>query len=146
MVKVVDFSGGSHFAEAAIQRVGEKIPEITTRPEMHEATHEAIVKESIKSIAEKIPEIVPLVAPATSPQKTAPTSNSSLPAYLENDTDPNDVMVKETVEKLVNHVFTDGLEKAIAAAKKQPPFVEDAFHDALVEKIVPELRRRGVLR
>lgn len=142
MVKVVDFSGGSHFAETAIQRVGEKVPEIVMRPEMQDATHEVIVKESIKSIAEKVPEIVPLA----SSQKTTITSNTSLPAYLENDTDPNDVAVKEFVENLVNRVFTDGLEQTIAVAKKQPPFVEDAFHDALVEKIVPELRRRGVLR
>lgn len=145
MVKVVDFSGGGNFAENAIQRVSEKVPEIVNRPEMREASHEAIVKESLKVIAEQVSEIAS-PQPVASVSSKTPSAASSLPSYLDKDTDPNDAAVKETVEKLVSHVFTDGLEKTIAAAKKQPPFVEDAFHDALVEKIVPELRQRGILR
>ena len=39
-----------------------------------------------------------------------------------------------------------GIEKAAAEAKKSNPYVLDAFHDALVEKLYPELQRRGVLK
>ena len=50
------------------------------------------------------------------------------------------------VEELVAQAFDKGLEDAIRAAKRCDPFIEDAFHDALTEQLIPELKRRGILK
>ena len=43
-------------------------------------------------------------------------------------------------------VFEKGLEVALKEAGKQTPFIEDAFHDALVDKLLPELKKRGIVK
>jgi hypothetical protein len=53
--------------------------------------------------------------------------------------------IKQTVEHLVDIALGDNLEKAVRESRKYPAFIEDAFHDALVDKLVPELRQRGIL-
>jgi len=50
------------------------------------------------------------------------------------------------VARLVDIVFAKGLAAGVREAKRQPPFVEDAFHDALVDKLLPELKKRGIIK
>lgn len=72
-----------------------------------------------------------------------PSSNVAqfLPSYIEVEKEE----VKQVVENLIATVFNEGLEKALKLAKKYPPFVVDAFHDALVDKMVPELKKRNLI-
>jgi len=39
-----------------------------------------------------------------------------------------------------------GLEKALAEARKSPYFVQDALHDALAGRLYPELQKRGIVK
>lgn len=70
------------------------------------------------------------------------TSSSPLPDYLQK----SDPRVQLEVERLVQLVFQKNLTRAVYEAKRHPPFVEDAFHDALIDKLLPELKKRGAIK
>jgi hypothetical protein len=101
-----------------------------------------IVRRSLEKVtAEIAPPSTPQVAPLSQSQSG---DGSLLPSYLvSNKTDPR---VRFEIERLVDSVFHEGLEKAVKEAKKHPPFVLDAFHDALTDKLIPILIERGVLK
>jgi len=65
----------------------------------------------------------------------------SLPKYLEKE--PPEV--KEKIEKLIEMAMNKGLKKASDEAKRMPPLIADAFHDALADK-VDELKSRGLIK
>ena len=46
---------------------------------------------------------------------------------------------------MVDSVFHEGLWKTLAKAKKSDPFVLDAFHDALTDKLYDELKNRKLI-
>jgi hypothetical protein len=64
-----------------------------------------------------------------------------LPEYLSDD---NSTVVDE-VTSLIGIALQDDIEKALKSARKKTPFVEDAFHDALVDKVLPLLKERGLI-
>lgn len=66
-----------------------------------------------------------------------------LPDYLQK-TEGNDD-VKLAVEELLNLTFQKGLNYTLKQAKKADPFVQDAFHDALTEKLMPLLEEKGII-
>lgn len=150
MVKVVHFDAGGPSAERVISEVSKEVEAVAARPEMESASHEALVKESIRTIAQKIPERPIEVSPlkdAVSAAQSAPQaiqgSVSQLPSYLEGEGHDKE---RRAVEELVTLTFHKGLEDAIRAAKRRDPFIEDAFHDALTERLIPELKQRGILK
>lgn len=49
------------------------------------------------------------------------------------------------VETLVDLAFHKGVAEAAAQARLMGPFVVDAFHDALVEKLYSEMQARNLL-
>ena len=54
--------------------------------------------------------------------------------------------IQEVLQKLVDIAFERGLLEAITEARKtNDPYVIDAFHDALVDKLYEELIRRHKL-
>lgn len=56
---------------------------------------------------------------------------------------------KESVEKvndLIDKIQEQGVEKTISEAKKSEPFILDAFHDALVDKLYDELKAHGHIK
>ncbi|MDP1706618.1 MAG: hypothetical protein Q8L36_02250 [bacterium] len=53
---------------------------------------------------------------------------------------------QDKIQILVDLALKDGLTEAWKAAQREAPFVIDAFHDALVDKLLPELKRRGVIK
>ncbi|MDP2638564.1 MAG: hypothetical protein Q8P06_00080 [Candidatus Azambacteria bacterium] len=53
---------------------------------------------------------------------------------------------QEKIQTLVDLALKEGLTEAWKAARREAPFVIDAFHDALVDKLLPELKRRGVIK
>lgn len=141
MPKIQNFSEN---LEQSFNRLGSKIDERMASPEVSASPEREVVKESVRAIAENAPAVStpPPVPPAT--QTGSPTDQSFLPAYLSSDATPEEV--KRTVEQLVAFTFKTDIETAVAAAKRYPPFLEDAFHDALVDKLIPELKKRGYLK
>lgn len=51
-----------------------------------------------------------------------------------------------TLNGLITMVSTDGIAKAISTAATHGPFMLDAFHDALVDKLYNELLARGLVK
>ena len=50
------------------------------------------------------------------------------------------------MEHLLQIATDDDVVKAVKEAKKYPPFIEDAFHDALIDKFLPEMKKRGIIK
>lgn len=137
MPNVVNF--GPDF-ERSLTRVKEGLAEQKLTPGNEQMEERELVRQSL----EKITATVPALLSQESSGSSVPQADvSSLPAYLSNaSADPR---VKEEVQRLVNLAFSDHIEKAISEAKRHPPFVMDALHDALVDKLIPEMKRRGML-
>lgn len=152
MVKVVHFGASGPSAEGVFSQISKEVEAKSAMPEMQNIPHEVIVKETLKSIAERLPEQhetgIPTQPIATTPQEPAVevqgAGKSTLPAYLNSDGEQE--IERQAVEALIKQTFDKGLDEAIRAAKRYDPFIEDAFHDALTEQLVPELRRRGILK
>lgn len=139
MTKVQNFSEN---LERNLSRLGEKVGEHLENPEVKNLPEREIVKHSIRALADEV---------LAGDDKNTPTEvvnmsdgSSVLPSYLNNVSAPQDA--KTVVEELVNATFSGGLESAIRLSRKQSPFIEDAFHDALADKLLPELKKRGILK
>ena len=54
---------------------------------------------------------------------------------------------EEILQDLVNIAFSSGIESAVAKARKMnDPYILDAFHDLLVDRLYKELVKRGKLK
>ncbi len=49
------------------------------------------------------------------------------------------------INNLISLVPVEGIKKTIKQALAHPPFILDAFHDALVDKLYDELKTRGLV-
>ena len=106
-------------------------------------------RELIKSVlGEKINNSAPkpaVVTTTTASTVVKPTTaGATVPAgksYL----DYLDEQSRAIVESLVEEVFTKGLEKTLKDLTIQEPFIIDAFHDVLTDKIHDELKKRGII-
>lgn len=78
---------------------------------------------------------------AVSPHAVYKEKDAGLPDYLEN----SPAEIKFQVEKLVETVFSEGLSRAVKKAASANPFVMDAFHDALTDKLYGELKQRKLI-
>lgn len=76
------------------------------------------------------------------PTAPAPSQSSSLPNYMTNE--PSDVKLE--VENLIDVTWHKGVLAGLKEAKKKGPLVLDAFHDALVDKLYGELKKRGHIK
>ncbi len=139
MAKVQNFSEN---LEKSFTRLGHEINARREAPEAPARPEREVVKESVRAIAESAP--VAPVPDAPSPAPADGPNAAVLPAYLSDTSAPEEVT--RTVEQLVQLMFKTDIETAVSAAKRYPPFVEDAFHDALVDKLLPELKKRGYLK
>lgn len=52
----------------------------------------------------------------------------------------------QKVNELIEGLEKRGLKKTIEQAKREEPFVLDAFHDALVDRLYGELKGRGHIK
>lgn len=128
--------------EKDLRRLSAEVQSRREQPAAKELSEREIIKQSLEIFQPASNQ--PAVSETPSNQVSAGQRASSfLPAYLSGS--GGETEVKAEVELLVNIVFEKGIEKAIAEAKKKPPFIADAFHDALVDKILPELKKRGVI-
>lgn len=98
-------------------------------------------REHLKSVLERR-----IYEPQTPKQAIAPQTvndvSASLPNYMKGSSEAD----KSTVQALVNLAYQKGLEVAIGEAKKLGPFILDAFHDALTDKLYGELKIRGLIK
>lgn len=99
-------------------------------PESKGLNDQEILKRVIQSIS------------PTSDDKTTQSTPGVLPDYAQSVSPA----VKLEIENLIDMVFTKGVQEAAKEATKSSPFILDAFHDALTDKLYPELQKRGVLK
>jgi hypothetical protein len=66
---------------------------------------------------------------------------SILPAYMKDAPAENKLLLEKLLDISLHH----GIARGLREAKKAGPHFLDAFHDALVEKLYPELKRRGIV-
>lgn len=124
--------------ERSLEKIGYHIERTRKEPEARELTDRELVKHSLKSLAQTQKE------EDASPSAPAVKNVTILPTYLQREDVAEEA--KAEVEGLVNLFFSRGLEPALKEASKHSPFVEDAFHDALVDKLLPELKKKGFLK
>ena len=121
--------------EADIKLLAEEIRKHRETPESKNLAGKELLKQAIRSLPE--------VATQGQPPQPPPSSvKSPIPDYAQN----APAEVKLEIEYLLDLAFHHGIAKADAEARKSPNFVLDAFHDALVGKLYPELQRRGMLK
>ena len=123
-----------------VRQVRGKESESAPRPELE------LLKESIKSFAERVAPS-PAAPAGEDVAHSAPETQAGVPAGVVPDYMggmPHEAA--REVARLVDIVFAKGLAAGVREAKRQPPFVEDAFHDALVDKLLPELKKRGIIK
>ncbi len=103
------------------------------------AVHEVVAER----LAESHPDAAALRRELQTSAASAAVSNSSTKAgYLANLSDEQ----IEEVNRLVGLIQDKGIGRAIAEAKTLDPFLLDAFHDALTDKLYEELVARGLVK
>ncbi len=139
MVQIKNFSES---LEKDLQRLNVEIEARKREGSPVLLTERDIVKRSFEHISERTSAPAGIAAPhAASP--VPPARQSPLPSYLQKGDYADEV--RREVTRLVEYAFSGGLAGAIKESKRHSAFVQDAFHDALVDKLLPELKRRGML-
>jgi len=139
MAKVQNFN---EHLEKSLQRIGERVAAERKNPEAADVSDRELVKRSVAAIAREVP---PEPVSASQPSApVAPADDGHLPSYVAKT--GADEASQRKIESLVHLAFQKGLDEAVRASKKQPYFIEDAFHDALVDKALPELKKRGIVK
>ncbi len=87
------------------------------------------------------------VYPAVQPQPqasngTAGIPSNVLPDYLKSEAPA----LRLAVEQLIDVAIHKGIAVAARRAAKAPPFMLDAFHDALTDKLYDEFKRRNIIK
>lgn len=95
-------------------------------------------KEALKTV---LKEQIGSAQPVTATPAQPPQDSAHLPAYLNKES----AELKLKVEKLLDLALRHGIKRAADEAKGMNPLELDAFHDALTDKLYPELKSRGLL-
>jgi len=134
--------------ERDLQRLTAEIKDKQALAEFEKKTEKELLKESLRTFQEG--EVTPenKLKKIESTEKEKKSSGKKvldnvLPSYLKTGKTPSEVEME--IERLISMVFNESLSKAIKEAQKQPPFIADAFHDALVDKLLPILKERGII-
>lgn len=122
--------------EQDIERLSREVKEKRNLPEYKEVPERELIKQTLQ------PLIRPSAPAAPSVAKPAPsTEETILPDYLKD----SPAEIKLQVEKLVDAIFHQGIEKTVKEANRAGAFVLDAFHDALTDKLYEELKKRNLI-
>jgi len=122
--------------EQDIERLSRQIKENKNSPEYKELSEREILRRSLGPIIQR-----PVLNQPIQFSPAKPFQTTILPNYLINDPDE----IKINVEKLIDMTFHRGVEKTVEEAQKFGPYVLDAYHDALTDKLYEELKKRGIL-
>lgn len=80
--------------------------------------------------------------PSFTPQSTSVARNDDSKSYLDS-TDENTVNI---VNALLERVFSEGMDSAMKQTELNDPYIIDAFHDALTDKMYERLKAEGVVK
>jgi len=129
---------GKHGAlEADIKRLSKEIAEKRNLPEYKDLSERKLVKKSLEPMFRQTVSQPPTAQPMTQPM----SQSQILPDYLKD----APLEIKLRVEELVDSLFHQGIEKVVSRARRASPFILDAFHDALTDKLYEELKRRKLI-
>lgn len=119
--------------EQDIERVGKEVGEKIGSPEYKDVSEKEIIKEVIQ----------PVINPQLSGGGATPSVPlpKDLPNYLKDSSGEE----KIRVESLVSMALEKGLDRAAKEARQSTPFILDAFHDALTDKLYEELKNRKII-
>ncbi|MDO8557462.1 MAG: hypothetical protein Q7R98_03290 [Candidatus Jorgensenbacteria bacterium] len=127
-----------NFNEAFEKHLGEIGAEVERQKENPEARgleEREIIRRAVESVSRPQEE---------GTQNNVPVGTGNLPSYLA--AKKSDVAAQEEVNHLISVAFQKGIIEAESEAVKRPAFVLDAFHDALIDHIIPELKKRGMMK
>jgi len=99
-----------------------------------DAHAEKAVRESIKAAGEP------------TKQKEHPEAGEPALDVLPDYTDKYSEEAKTKIENLLQIAADKGLDEANRQAEDEPPYILDAFHDALAEKLLPYLKQKGIIK
>lgn len=118
--------------EADIEKLNKEISEKKNLLEYKKITERELIKQTIQ----------PMIK-SGQPAQSVPLKNQSviLPDYAASSSNE----IKLQIEELVNSLFHQGIEKVVKRAQRASPFVLDAFHDALTDKLHEELKKRKLI-
>lgn len=140
-----DFSKSN--IEAEIAELSEKIA--AKRKQLEASSGIVEERELVKSVlGEKISNTVPQTSPVVSDLGATATKSTSTAKVVPAGKSYLDYLDEESraeVEQMVGLVFSDGLEKTLKILEMKEPFIIDAFHDVLTDKIYDELKKRGAI-
>jgi hypothetical protein len=122
--------------EKDIERLSREVKEKRNLPEYKGLSERELIKQTLQPLIRLSAPAAPSVA-----KPTPSTEETILPDYLKD----SPAEVKLQVEKLVDAVLHQGLEKTIKEANKAGAFILDAFHDALTDKLYEELKNRKLI-
>ncbi|HEY4523692.1 MAG TPA: hypothetical protein VJK04_02355 [Candidatus Paceibacterota bacterium] len=120
--------------ESDIERLSQEVKEVKKQPEFQHAPPKEIIKQSLRSLSGSSAQL--------------PSNNGAqnddvalFPNYMQS----AQAADRAELQQLIQMSLRDGFEAGIREARKHGAFMVDAIHDALSEKVYPELKRRGVL-
>ncbi len=117
-----------------LEKIGKEVAEKKSTPEIKHYSDRDLVKQAIQPMA------YPSGKPAPSREQSS-EEDKFLPDYLK-EADPK---IKNQVEKLLEDTVRNGLASGINEARKTSPFILDAYHDALIDKLHNELKKRKMI-
>ncbi|MDP3956643.1 MAG: hypothetical protein Q8P97_01455 [bacterium] len=120
--------------ESDMERLAREVKEVQKQPEFKSAAPKEVIKQSLKSFGGS-------ATTATDDKSAPPDDAALLPNYMQSENEAT----QEELERLVEISIRDGFEVGISKARERGSFMVDAIHDALAEKVYPELKRRGIL-
>ncbi|MEK7114515.1 MAG: hypothetical protein AAB832_00405, partial [Patescibacteria group bacterium] len=123
--------------EADIERLSKEIAEKRNLLEHKNLSERELIKKSLEPMIKQTQ--LSDQRPTTDDQQQI--GSQVLPDYLKD----SPVEIKLQVEKLIDAFFHQGVEKTIKEAQKNGDFVLDAFHDALIDKLHEELKKRKLI-
>mgnify|MGYP001610990489 FL=1 len=124
--------------EADIARLSKEVAAHKARPENQDTPEREIIKQVLQPVIKRH---APPNTAATPPREAENEENAILPEY----TEFSSPQVKLKIEQLIESTFREGLEPTIKKAVHAGPFIMDAYHDALIDKLYDELKKRKLL-
>ncbi|MBI2035568.1 MAG: hypothetical protein HYT12_02700 [Candidatus Liptonbacteria bacterium] len=132
----INTQNSESFPQEDIERIREKAEQLKKSAEFENAAPRDVVKESIK-------QVFGLPSQSASTIQAGPINDHDedkmLPEYMK--TEPEEI--KEEVEKLIHLALTKSIDESVHEAWRHGSFVVDALHDALTDKVMPQLEMQG---
>lgn len=124
--------------EADIRRLSQEVKDKKSLPEHKNTSERELLKQALYPHVQNYTQNTPA---SITPDDAAKVEMEVLPDYLKDS--PDDIKLK--VEELVDVAFKRGIEKGADEARKYGPFIFDAYHDAITDKVYEEMEKRKMI-